>query len=211
MPKSKKKRQSKQQASGAGLSGLDKSGADSAGQPMLIAVALVFLGLVAYFTYQWWSAKQVEGPFLALVPQGQAALASVQTSPSQGRTHLIRGQNFDYRSAFPTSGPHDPLPADPGFYDEAPPPTRVVHALEHGHVAVYIDEPGEEIVGLLRGWTRLYRGGWDGLLVLRRPGLGERVILTAWTKRLDQPAFDPAGAAAFIDAYRGRGPENRVR
>jgi hypothetical protein len=211
MPKSKKKRQATQRASGAGLSGLDKSGAGSAGRPMLIAVALVFIGFVAYFTYQWWSAKQVEEPFIALVQQGQRALASVQTSPSQGRTHLIRGQRFDYRTPFPTSGPHDPVWATPGIYESPPPPTQIVHALEHGNVAVYVDQSAPETVDLLKDWARLYRGQWDGLLVLSRPGLGERVILTAWTKRLDQEVFDPAGAAAFIDAYRGRGPENRVR
>jgi hypothetical protein len=171
---------------------LDRSGAGDAGRPMLIAVALVFFGFVVYFTYQWWMAKQAEGPFLAFTQQGQGALAAVQTSPSQGRTHLIRGQHYDYRVAFPTSGPHDPSPTNPGFYDEAQPPTQVVHALEHGHVVVYIDEPGAEAVGLLEDWARLYRGAWDGLVVLRRPGLGQRVVLTAWTKRLDQATFDAA-------------------
>ena len=178
---------------------------------MLIAVALVFLGFVGYFTYQWWSAKQVEGPFMALVQQGQDALASVQTFPSKGRTHLSPGQWYDYGTTFPTSGPHDPVWATPGFYENPPADTRIVHALEHGNVAIYIDDPGDEVVEMLKDWARLYRGQWDGVLVLRNPAIGREVILTAWTKRLDQATFDPAGAAAFIDAYRGRGPENRVR
>jgi len=211
MARRNKRRKTTRQASGEGMVALDRSGAGDAGRPMLIAVALVFFGFVVYFTYQWWMAKQAEGPFLAFIQQGQGALAAVQTSPSQGRTHLIRGQHYDYRVAFPTSGPHDPSPTNPGFYDEAQPPTQVVHALEHGHVVVYIDEPGAEAVGLLEDWARLYRGAWDGLVVLRRPGLGQRVVLTAWTKRLDQATFDAAGAAAFIDAFRGRGPENAVR
>ena len=42
-------------------------------------------------------------------------------------------------------------------------------------------------------------------------GLGQSVVLTAWAKRLDLDRFDPAPAAAFIDGYRGRGPENPVR
>ncbi len=43
------------------------------------------------------------------------------------------------------------------------------------------------------------------------PGMGKRVVLVAWTKLLRLRKFDAASAAAFIDAYRGRGPEQRVR
>jgi hypothetical protein len=42
-------------------------------------------------------------------------------------------------------------------------------------------------------------------------GLGKAVVLTAWRKILKLDEFDPAAAAAFIDKFRGRGPENRVR
>ena len=35
--------------------------------------------------------------------------------------------------------------------------------------------------------------------------------MTAWRKRLRLKTFDASAAAAFIDAYRGRGPENPVR
>jgi hypothetical protein len=37
------------------------------------------------------------------------------------------------------------------------------------------------------------------------------VVLTAWRKILKLDSFEPAAAAAFIDTYRGRGPEKRVR
>lgn len=49
------------------------------------------------------------------------------------------------------------------------------------------------------------------MLVVRREGLGQRLILTAWNKILRLDHFDPAVAAAFVDKYRGRGPENPVR
>jgi len=49
------------------------------------------------------------------------------------------------------------------------------------------------------------------VLVVRREGLGQRLILTAWNKILRLDHFDPAVAAAFVDKYRGRGPENPVR
>lgn len=63
----------------------------------------------------------------------------------------------------------------------------------------------------LKEWAGLYDGQWSGLVVTRNSGLDEAVVLTAWTKRLEFDSFDPAAAAAFIDAYRGRGPENPVR
>jgi len=41
--------------------------------------------------------------------------------------------------------------------------------------------------------------------------LNNQIVLTAWRKRLKLDAFDTKIAAAFIDAYRGRGPERQVR
>ena len=52
---------------------------------------------------------------------------------------------------------------------------------------------------------------WDGLIASPSPGLGSAVLLNAWTKSLKLEPFDPIAAAAFIDTYRGRGPENPVR
>ncbi|NJL86481.1 MAG: DUF3105 domain-containing protein [Leptolyngbyaceae cyanobacterium SM1_1_3] len=44
-----------------------------------------------------------------------------------------------------------------------------------------------------------------------KAGLGDKIVLTAWTKKLVIPEFDPQAAATFIDEYRGRSPENPVR
>jgi len=48
-------------------------------------------------------------------------------------------------------------------------------------------------------------------MCIREGGLGQRLILTAWGEILRLDHFDPAVAAAFVDKYRGRGPENPVR
>ena len=52
---------------------------------------------------------------------------------------------------------------------------------------------------------------WDGIVAVPSPGLGEGIVFTAWQKRLTLPRYDETKAAAFIDAFRGRGPENAVR
>jgi hypothetical protein len=87
----------------------------------------------------------------------------------------------------------------------------LVHALEHGHIVIYYDRPGDAALDLIERWTGLYGGLWDGVVAAPDRSLGERIVLTAWRKRLDLEAFDPEIAAAFIDKYRGRGPENPVR
>jgi hypothetical protein len=87
----------------------------------------------------------------------------------------------------------------------------LVHALEHGHIVIYYDKPDAEALKTLRVWSGLYSGQWDGVVVTPKPGLGQKIVLTAWAKRLDQNQLDMPLAAAFIDAFRGRGPENPVR
>ena len=103
------------------------------------------------------------------------------------------------------------LSARPVSYERLHLLKRVVHALEHGHVVVYYDAPGDDVIDTLKDWTRLFGGHWDGLVVVPHRELGQRVVMTAWRKRLDLDSFDAPTAARFIDAYRGRGPERPVR
>ena len=63
----------------------------------------------------------------------------------------------------------------------------------------------------LEPWTGLFRGQWSGLVAMPRAGLGPAVMLTAWRRSLTLKEFDAAAAAAFIDRFRGRGPEHPVR
>jgi len=127
------------------------------------------------------------------------------------RGHLRPGQTRTYTSLFPTSGSHHRTPTEPGYYETHQPPIHLVHALEHGHIVIYYDKPDAEGLKTLRVWSGLYSGQWDGVVVTPKPGLGQKIVLTAWAKRLDQNQLDMPLAAAFINAFRGRGPENPVR
>lgn len=164
-----------------------------------------------YGGYVWWDSAAAERAFLSAAADAKRMLSRVESIPSEGSDHLAVGQPYEYRSAFPTSGPHDPRWTSPGVYGTPQPPTQLVHALEHGNIVIYYDEPGVEAMDRLKDWAELYDGQWSGLVVTRKPGLGKSVVLTAWTRRLSLDSFDAAAAAAFIDAYRGRGPENPVR
>ncbi len=137
-----------------------------------------------------------------------AGLEEVQTFPSEGRSHLDPGEKWDYSHYPPTSGPHDPVPVKPGFYGKPQAPEKLVHSLEHGNIVIYYDNPPEPVLRQLEKWAREYTGKWDGVVVTPLPGLGKGVMLTAWTKLLRLDPFDPAKASAFMEAFRGKGPEH---
>ena len=158
-----------------------------------------------------WQTLQVRDAFATLAAQGQAALERVETTPNFGRDHLQPGQTHQYDRPFPTSGTHAPVWVDPGLYDEPQPMTELIHSMEHGHIVIFYDDPGAEAMSLIRYWSALFGGQWDGIVATPRSGLGKEVVLTAWRKTLRQDRFEPAAAAAFINAFRGRGPEHPVR
>lgn len=176
----------------------------------LVLAAMALAAVVAGGLYLW-QLQQAGSEFDTLIAEGQPALARVETTPDRGGGHLGPGQGHSYGTAFPTSGIHDRVPIDPGFYSGPQRATQLVHSVEHGHVVIYYDAPGAEALTMLKDWAALFGGHWDGVVAVPSSGLGKGVVLTAWRKILKLDSFDAAAAAAFIDSYRGRGPEKRVR
>jgi hypothetical protein len=180
----------------------------SLGLGLAALVAAVVLSLSAA---NGQAANTTLAEFNRLATEGKAALARVESFPNDGQVHVPTNTRVNYRTDPPVSGNHWDRWVDPGRYNEVPANEMLVHTLEHGHIVIYFERPTAEAVRLLTLWSNMYRGMWDGIVVVPRPGLGAGVILTAWTKMLRLDAFDAAATAAFIDAYRGRGPENPVR
>ncbi len=208
MPKSKTRKRSK---SGAARK-LDWGASERKGSRGInIVLGAVALTVVVAGGLYWWRTTAVEATFLALAAEGQPALEKVERFPNLGRKHLDPGQTHRYQTTFPTSGPHDLVWTRPGFYDQPQKPTLLVHALEHGNIVVYYDQPGDAALATLKDWTEIYGGQWDGLVVTPDPSLGQGVVLAAWRKLLVLDRFEAAAGAAFIDAHRGRGPEHPVR
>lgn len=140
--------------------------------------------------------------------QNHPAFKDIQREESLGQEHI--DGPVDYGTDFPTSGPHAARPTRAGFYKDSMSREALVHAMEHGSVVIYYDKPGDAAMKLIRSWTDKYQGVWDGVIAVPHEGLGEKVVLTAWQHRLELTKMD-ARAAFFVDAFRGRGPENRVR
>lgn len=175
---------------------------------VVVAVCVALLGIAAW---GWWEYEREGAAFRQAARQGETTLTQVQTFPSEGQAHVAQGAPLQYRTDPPTSGAHYARPADPGVYDPAPDPGNLVHSLEHGIIVIYYDQPGDGVMTILTEWAAQFKEPWAGVIVTRKPGIGREVILTAWTKMLRLGRFDAAAAAAFIDKYRGRGPENPVR
>jgi hypothetical protein len=207
MPKSRK-RKKKNAASGSvdwsgGPKPADRGRKD---RRVLIVVLVLLLAGGGYWAWSWIGAQR---EFDALVADGQGALDGVVTDRNDGTGHVTGA--ISYASDFPTSGAHRPIWTTAGFYDAPQPKALLVHALEHGNIVIYYDQPTTEARGQMADWADLYSGQWDGVVVTPFRGLGAAVVLTAWRKTFRLDPWDASAAAAFIDAYRGRGPENPVR
>lgn len=176
----------------------------------VIVVAIIVAAAIGGGWF-WWSQSRATTAFDELAAAGASALDRVRTEPSIGNDHLSIGQRITYPSQFPTSGNHDTRPIRAGFYNEPQWPERLVHSQEHGNIVIYYDQLDPADRELIKDWTGLYTGQWDGVVASPMPGIGRRVVLVAWTKLLRLRKFDAESAAAFIDAYRGRGPEQQVR
>ncbi len=213
MAKSKSKPKSRKHRNSSASRSLDYGGSyplSRRRRDRIVTAIVVVIAAVGLGAYWWWSSAS-EAEFLALAAEGEYALAEIKTDISLGGGHFAVGESRTYQSQFPTSGIHHPVPTEPGFYGSSRPPSQLVHAIEHGHIVIYYERPGPDALAKLKQWVDLYSGHWDGIVLTPMPGLARRVVLTAWTKHLTLDRFDAAAAAAFIDKFRGRGPENPVR
>ena len=132
----------------------------------------------------------------------RAAGCTVRELRAEGQGHV--SEDVTYRSNPPTSGEHDPQPAEDGIYSRENPPDieQSVHSLEHGRI-LFQYRPGtpqtriEQLENMasedVKG-TSLYKS-----LVFENPTkMPFAVAATAWTRSIGCRTF---GDAAF-DALR---------
>lgn len=169
------------------------------------------------------------GPATGVGAKFRALGGSFETLPARPNLR-VKGQSlshvpelpegFKYNSNPPSSGIHADETLIWGIYDEPVPMLSTPHNLEHGGIVIRYgpDLPASE-VEKIRGF---YLDDPNGLLVAPMPGLGDTIALTAWT--LDESRrsernyegegriakinrFDEDAFKAFVDAFRGKGPE----
>ena len=136
----------------------------------------------------------------------RAAGCTTKSFRSEGRDHVT--EPVRYGSNPPHSGPHHPIPADDGIYDEAPRTEALVHSLEHGRIVVqFRPQVSDEVKGQLKS---LYEEDPSHMLLVPNARMPYEVAATAWTNVLGCRKATPAvfdAIRAFRVRYRDRGPE----
>jgi hypothetical protein len=104
----------------------------------------------------------------------------------------------DYAVSPPIGGAHNGIWSNCGFYTSAVPNEHAVHDLEHGAVWIAF---GPDISADALDTIRQAVVGTTHVLASPYPGLGSKVVLSAWSRQLtlDNPA-DPR-FAKFLDQY----------
>jgi hypothetical protein len=143
-----------------------------------------------------------------------AAGCTVKTYPSEGRTHTTA--LVKYLTNPPTSGNHNPAPAEDGVYVPGTTPAKehFVHTLEHGRIEIQY-RPGtpkatrDQLETL---FDESFKGtaGYHQLLFENNTKMPFAIAATAWTHLLGCPkmnanVFD--AIRAFRDAYVDKAPE----
>jgi hypothetical protein len=125
---------------------------------------------------------------------------------SQGREHVnALPARYKANSVPRSSGPHAPDTLIYGFYTETVPELNAVHNLEHGAVIIWFGPQVPQAT--INQINELYTDDPNGLIVAQHPRLGDDIALVAWRQVARCTRFDEDATEEFIDAFRGKGPE----
>ena len=124
-----------------------------------------------------------------------------------------RDGDIEYPTNPPASGPQNGVPAEDDFYEESPTEERVMHALEHGRIGIWVNPSAPE--DTLAGIRALYDEDPYHVIVTPQPGLREEVALSAWEAEksgrilrcptVTDESWD--AMRAFKEKYRDKAPE----
>jgi hypothetical protein len=139
----------------------------------------------------------------------RAGCTPIETHRIQRARHIPIGSTYRHFDSWPpTSGPHWPTTADPGFYRVELPPEELVHNLEHGQIVVwyapYIDPE------IQRALERLVANAPAAIVAVP----SERVVrpfqfvLTAWGASQSCAHASTAVLDHFRRTFQGMGPED---
>ena len=129
------------------------------------------------------------------------------TRSDRGRVNE-HGANPTFTVNPPSGGVHSASVAPSGTFsaENAPGDGEVVHALEHGGIAVSYRPglPPDRLAAL----EAIADEHGEDVLLLPRSSLGVPVAATAWHRRILCDQAEPDTVGRFVDAYAGEGPEN---
>jgi Protein of unknown function (DUF3105) len=155
-----------------------------------------------------------EGANTDLAADARAAGCTFTAAKSEGRDHT--NGKVTYKTNPPTSGPHNPVPAQDGVYAAGNEPDKEnwVHALEHGRI-LYQYKPGTPAAQVAR-FQRLAEEplndspGYHTLVFQNNTDMPSQFALVGWTKSLTCDELTDASMAVmrdFREQYTDKAPE----
>jgi hypothetical protein len=149
-----------------------------------------------------------------LTADAKVASCTFKSFPSEGRTHTA--DKVTYKTNPPTSGNHNPTPAQDGIYrtGNTPPKENFVHSLEHGRIE-FEYKPGTsaaDIAKLRALAEEPFKGtaGYHTLLFENNTNMPSPFAAAAWTKSITCASLTPQALDAmreFRKAFTDKGPE----
>jgi uncharacterized protein DUF3105 len=149
-----------------------------------------------------------------LASDAQAAGCTFKSYPSEGRNHTT--SKVTYKTNPPTSGNHNPTPAQDGIYaaGNEPAPENFVHSLEHGRVEFEYKPgtPPAQVAQLQKLAEEPLNGsaGYHVLMFENNTKMPSQFALAAWTKLLTCNALNTQSMNVmrqFRKSFTDKGPE----
>ncbi|NJL37521.1 MAG: DUF3105 domain-containing protein [Leptolyngbyaceae cyanobacterium RM2_2_4] len=151
----------------------------------------------------------VDSPGVTLPPHPAGVALPGTAIPDLGQEHIPEGQQVDYNSNPPTSGPHYEEWARWGIYNQAPQDEQLVHNLEHGGIIISYHPDLIEVEDLeqIREQAQELSAINPRIIVTPRTEMSQAIALTAWGYLQELEAYDAAAIDEFYNAHIARGPE----
>jgi hypothetical protein len=150
----------------------------------------------------------------SLAADATAAGCTYKSFKAEGRNHT--SGKVKYKTNPPTSGNHNPVPAQDGIYapGNEPAPENWVHSLEHGRI-LFEYKPGTppgEVAKLQKLAQAKINGsgGYHALLFQNNTKMPTQYALVAWTKSLTCEKLTSKSEGVMTDfrkAFTDKGPE----
>ena len=207
--KERRRRERQEAEQAAAKSASRKRTLQIGGAVVLVVAVIVVIGIVALAGGGSSSADTSN-----LAADATAAGCTFKTFKSEGRNHTTG--KVTYKTNPPTSGNHNPTPAQDGLYapGNEPNPENYVHSLEHGRIEFEYKKgtPQAQVAQLQKLAEEPLNGsaGYHVLMFQNNTNMTSQFALTAWTKSLTCDELTPKSIAvmrAFRKAFTDKGPE----
>ena len=179
------------------------------GAVVLVVAVILVIGIVALAGGGSSSADTSN-----LAADATAAGCTFKTFKSEGRNHTTG--KVTYKTNPPTSGNHNPTPAQDGLYapGNEPNPENYVHSLEHGRIEFEYRKgtPQAQVAQLQKLAEEPLNGsaGYHVLMFQNNTNMPSQFALAAWTKLLTCDQLTPKSLSVmrtFRKAFTDKGPE----